>query len=59
MTRITPTVPVKDYVSGGITASFSQTDDGQVRWVQVENPEQLSYDWNVYTNFDINLTIKY
>ena len=59
LTRITPTVPVKDYVSGGITASFSQTDDGQVRWVQVENPEQLSYDWNVYTNFDINLTIKY
>lgn len=59
VTRITPTVPVADYLEGAVNISFATTDDGDIRWEQVDSTEEITYDWNVYTNYDINLTIKY
>ena len=59
ITRIIPTVPVADYLEGAVNISFATTDDGDVRWEQIESLDEISYGWNVYTNFDINLTITY
>lgn len=59
ITRIIPTVPVADYLEGAVNISFATTDDGDVRWEQIDSLDEISYGWNVYTNFDINLTITY
>ena len=59
LVRLGLSVPVKKYVSGTITISYAQTDDGEIRWTQVDNDLEMTFDWNVYTNFDINLDLKY
>ena len=59
ITRIIPTVPVADYLEGAVNISLATTDDGDVRWEQIDSLDEISYGWNVYTNFDINLTITY
>lgn len=58
-TRITPTTAIAKYTEGYVNISFRKTDDGEVRWEQVENTDVIEYDWNVYANYDINLTVKY
>lgn len=59
LTRITPTTAIAQYTEGYVNISFKKTDDGEIRWEQVNNVDEIIYDWNVYANFDINVTVKY
>ena len=59
ITRIIPTVPVADYLEGNVNISFATTNDGDIKWQQVGSTDVINYDWNVYANYDVNLTITY
>ena len=59
VTRIIPATAIAKYTQGHVNISFKKTDDGSVRWEQVTDVDKINYDWNVYANYDINLTVKY
>ena len=59
LTRIVPTTAINRYTAGYVDISFTKTDDGDIRWEQLNDIEKRIYNWNTFTNFDINLTIRY
>lgn len=59
LTRIIPATAIAQYTEGYVNISFKKTDDGEIRWEQVDNTDEIIYDWNVYANYNINLTVKY
>ena len=59
LTRIVPATAIARYSQGYVDISFTKTDDGEIRWEQVTNTDTINYDWNVYSNYNINLTVKY
>ena len=59
LTRITPATAIAQYTEGYVNISFKKTDDGEIRWEQVDNTDEIIYGWNVYANYNINLTVKY
>ena len=59
LTRITPTTAIAKYTEGYVNISFKKTDDGDIRWEQVTNTDTVEYDWNVHSDYKINLTVKY
>lgn len=59
LTRITPTTAIAKYTEGYVNISFKKTDDGDIRWEQVTNTDIVEYDWNVHSDYKINLTVKY
>ena len=59
LTRIVPTTTTNKYTSGYVDISFTKTDDGEIRWEQVASTDEIEYGWNVYANYNVNLTVKY
>lgn len=59
LTRIVPSSPIPKYTEGYVNISFKKTDDGDIRWEQVNNMDNIDYNWDTFANFNVNLNVKY
>ena len=59
LTRIVPSSPIPKYTEGYVNISFKKTDDGDIRWEQVNSMDNIDYNWDTFANFNVNLNVKY
>lgn len=57
--EVIPTVLLGNYYQGKVNITFVSTNDGEVLWEQINSTEKVEYPWNMYNQYDFNLSITY
>lgn len=60
LTCIVPAASVQKYDKNSyINLSYSSTIDNRIKWSEIDDFENVLYDWNVYPKIEVNVDVKY